>query len=178
MKDFTVKDSGSRQEFDGGMVRDIEDGKPDMTHLFQHFEPMGTRYAEHMTKAATKYRDPEPGVPNWTLAAADPELVQRFKRSAARHFKQWLRGDTDEDHAAAVLFNLNGAEYVKAKIEAEDAEILEEFGYDEVLSERDLNTRYETTYRATHYRQRTESDEECRCLPCDCGDNLCHGIVP
>lgn len=117
--DFTIKDSGARQEFDGGMVRDTEEGKVDYTNLILHFEPMGTRYAAHMTKGRQKYPDPMVGVPNWKLADRDPELVERFKRSAARHFKQWLRGDNDEDHAAAVLFNINGAEYVQEMIDRE-----------------------------------------------------------
>lgn len=117
---YTVKDSGERADFDSGMVRDTQDGKTNFLHLLLHFEPMGTRYAEHMTKANEKYEDVEPGVPNWTLAAGKAELL-RFRESAARHFKQWLRGENDEDHAAAVLFNVNGAEYVKERIESEDA---------------------------------------------------------
>lgn len=116
MSEFAIKDSGKRQEFDGGMVRDTEDDKLDYTNLLQWFEPMGTRYAAHMTKGRTKYPDPEPGVPNWTLADITPEAEQRFRRSASRHFKQWLAGETDEDHAAAVLFNINGAEYVKERL--------------------------------------------------------------
>jgi hypothetical protein len=44
---------------------------------------------------------------------------ERFQESAARHFEQWLEGENDEDHAAAVFFNINGAEYVKAKLAAE-----------------------------------------------------------
>lgn len=117
---FIIKDSGSREQHDTGMVRDTEEGKADFTNLFLWFEPMGTRYATHMTAGRQKYPDPEPGVPNWTLAPITPELEQRFRRSASRHFKQWLRGDTDEDHAAAVMFNINGAEFVRAQLE-EDA---------------------------------------------------------
>ncbi len=117
---FEIKDSGQRQEFEGGMYRDTEDGKIDFTNLMLHFEPMGTRYAAHLTKGRAKYPDPEPGVPNWKLADADPEVAERFKRSAARHFKQWLEGKTDEDHAAAVMFNINGAEYVEEMIRRAD----------------------------------------------------------
>lgn len=118
MTEFEIKDSGRRQEFEGGMMRDTEDGKIDFTNLMEHFEPMGTRYAAHLTQGRQKYPDPEPGVPNWKLADADPEMVERYKRSAARHFKQWLAGETDEDHAAAVIFNINGAEYVKGMLDA------------------------------------------------------------
>ncbi len=30
---------------------------------------------------------------------------------------QWYGGNTDEDHAAAVIFNINGWEYVSEKLE-------------------------------------------------------------
>ncbi len=115
--EFQVKDSGERLEFDSGMVRDIEDNKADYTNLLHG--PMLDRWALHLTKAKVKYPDNPDGTPNWTLAAGPKELA-RFRRSAFRHMLQWLRGDLDEDHAAAVYFNLNGAEYVK-DIMAEDA---------------------------------------------------------
>lgn len=106
MNDFTVKDSGKREEFTSGMVRDVTDGKVDYSLCLDG--PMFERWAAHMTKGAAKY-----DARNWMKASGDPEL-DRFKQSAFRHFMQWMRGETDEDHAAAVFFNLNGAEYVKA----------------------------------------------------------------
>jgi hypothetical protein len=110
---YQVKDSGQRQEFSSGMVRDVQTNKPDISRVFDG--PMLARWAEHITKGAVKYPDIKPGIPNWTLAAGEEELI-RFKKSAARHFYQWIKGDIDEDHAAAVLFNINGYEYVKEKI--------------------------------------------------------------
>lgn len=95
------------------MVRDTTEGKID--YLNPRFGPMFKRWAEHLTKGRQKYPDPSPGVPNWTLAAGEEEF-QRARQSAARHFEQWLAGDTDEDHAAAVYFNINLAEYVKGKL--------------------------------------------------------------
>lgn len=112
-KDFIVKDSGARQEFASGMVRDTAEGKTDYTAVLDG--PMFDRWAEHLTKAKAKYPDIAPGVANWTLAEGEEEMA-RFRKSAFRHFRQWLRGDTDEDHAAAVLFNINGYEYVRAKL--------------------------------------------------------------
>jgi hypothetical protein len=112
MSEFVIKDSGVRAEFAGGMVRDTQTGKVDFWRLFQG--PLVDRYAVHLTKGATKYPDVTPGVPNWTLAAGDEELA-RFRASAVRHFFQWFRGDADEDHFAATVFNMNGAEYVKGK---------------------------------------------------------------
>lgn len=109
---FEVKDSGVRQEFVGGMVRDTQEGKVDWWRVA--VGPMLERWAVHLTKGNTKYPDIKPGVPNWTLAEGDEEY-ERFRQSAFRHFMQWFNGATDEDHAAAVMFNVNGAEYVKGK---------------------------------------------------------------
>lgn len=110
---FQVKDSGTRKQFDSGMVRDTQEGKIDWWRVY--VGPMLKRWAIHVTKGATKYPDVKVGTPNWTLAAGEEELF-RFKASAARHFAQWLEGDMDEDHAAAVMFNINGHEYVKEKL--------------------------------------------------------------
>ena len=118
---FTIKDSGKRQEFASGMVRDTTDDKPSFLNVL--FGPMLNRWAWHTTKGRTKYPDPKPGVPNWTLAEGVEELL-RAQDSALRHMIQWLRGDTDEDHAAAVYFNINLAEYVKEKIELRESIVL------------------------------------------------------
>ena len=105
--EFQVKDSGKRQEFDSGMVRDTEEGKVNYTRIFDGV--MADRWATHLTLAEPKYPDVEVGVPNWTLAKTEEER-ERFRVSAARHFRQWLAGETDEDHAAALIFNIDGAE--------------------------------------------------------------------
>lgn len=112
LKDFLVKGT-TRKQFASGMVRDVEAGKTDYTRVLDG--PMLDRWAAHLTKAETRYPDIAPGVANWTLANG-PEELERFRKSAFRHFRQWLRGDQDEDHAAAVLFNINGYEYVKARM--------------------------------------------------------------
>ncbi len=100
---FTVKDSGKRQEWESGFVRDSREGKPDYTLLPLEFLE---RWAMHMTRGAEKY-----GRDNWRLAN-DQSALDRFKASALGHMMQWLRGDRDEDHAAAVAFNVAAAEYV------------------------------------------------------------------
>jgi Domain of unknown function (DUF5664) len=46
---------------------------------------------------------------NWQLARTEAEL-ERFKASAFRHLVQWLQGDTEEAHAAAVCFNVMACE--------------------------------------------------------------------
>jgi len=104
---FIIKDSGKREEFASGMVRDTSGNKIDYTLIFDG--PMLERWAIHLTNGAKKYAKR-----NWMKAAGDAEL-ERFKESALRHFIQWLRGERDEDHAAAVIFNINGVEYVEEK---------------------------------------------------------------
>jgi hypothetical protein len=110
---FEIKDSGKRQEFTSGMVRDTTEGKIHFWRIL--VGPMFIRWATHLTKGAVKYPDVAPGVSNWTLASGETELI-RFKDSAFRHFIQWQNGEMDEDHAAAVFFNINGAEYCKDRI--------------------------------------------------------------
>lgn len=106
--DFTVKDSGEREKFESGMVRDTEAGKVSFDLVYDG--PMLMRWAEHLTKGALKYSDR-----NWMQASGEAEM-ERFRRSAARHFTQWMNGETDEDHAAAVFFNINGYCYVQNKL--------------------------------------------------------------
>lgn len=109
---FEVKDSGARQRFDSGMVRDTTENKIGWHRVADG--PMLRRWAEHLTKGAAKYPDVAHGVANWTLAEGDAEL-ERFRQSAFRHFMAWYYGEVDEDHAAAVFFNVNGCEDVRAK---------------------------------------------------------------
>lgn len=104
---FETKDTGERQQYASGMKRDITAGK-----LRWDLVDMGMleRWAGLMTRGAVKY-----GENNWTKACTLEEY-NRFRESAWRHFMQYMRGDTDEDHAAAVFFNLAGMEYVKGKL--------------------------------------------------------------
>ena len=116
---FVTKDSGQRQEFDSGMRRDTQEGKPrfDLTPPADlSFEAqMLTRWAALMARGAEKYGDR-----NWEKASGSEELA-RFRASAFRHFMQWYYDAEDgEDHAAAVFFNVQGAEFVEWKLAQED----------------------------------------------------------
>ena len=71
---------------------------------------LDTRYAELMMRGAQKY---DRG--NWRKAATEEEL-QRYKDSLIRHTVQYLRGDTDEDHGAAILCKCYGAAMVLDKL--------------------------------------------------------------
>ncbi len=105
---WTTKDSGERQQFSTGMVRDTTKGKARFDLVYK---PLLWRWAELMGRGAEKYGDR-----NWEKAATQEEL-DRFLQSAERHFQQYIRGDRDEDHAAAVIFNLGGAEHVRSSLE-------------------------------------------------------------
>lgn len=107
MSDFVIKDSGKREEFSGGMVRDTTEGK--INWALTADGPMLKRWAQHLTTGAKKY-----AVRNWMLAEGEVELL-RARESAFRHFMQWYNGERDEDHASAVFFNINEAEYIREK---------------------------------------------------------------
>lgn len=113
MSDFVVKDSGVREEYETGMRRDTQKGKPRYDLVVPDTgTDMLTRWAVHMEKGAEKY-----GERNWELAGTEKEY-NRFRQSAFRHFIQWYKGMLDEDHAAAVFFNIQAAEYVRERLEA------------------------------------------------------------
>lgn len=104
-KTYTTKDSGERIKFNSGFTRDITKGKP-RYDLIPH--EMLTRVAELYARGADKY-----GESNWKLADKNnSEEIDRFKASAFRHFMQWVRGDEDEDHLSAVVFNLFSHEFI------------------------------------------------------------------
>jgi hypothetical protein len=111
---YVTKDSGECQEFSSGMRRDTQKGKArydliSPLELEINEQPLH-RWAELMGRGADKY-----GPRNWERANSMEEY-QRFKESAYRHFMQWYYGDKEEDHMAATMFNLTGAEYVLAKL--------------------------------------------------------------
>lgn len=112
--DFVVNDSGKRKQFETGMQRDTTEGKVRFDLVFDG--PLVKRLAAHLTKGAMKYE-----ARNWMKAATQEEL-DRFRESAVRHFVQWLNGDTDEDHAMATVFNINGALYVEERMKQRQGE--------------------------------------------------------
>lgn len=115
---FVTKDSGKREEFDSGMVRDTQDGKPRYDLLLPRGVPYRdqflTRVAELLARGAEKYSER-----NWEAATGSSEL-DRFKSSALRHLMQWMVDESDEDHAAAVVFNLLAYETTKWKMDNGD----------------------------------------------------------
>lgn len=96
------------------MVRDTDKGKArfDLIHPkdIPYKQQILTRFAELMSRGAEKYN-----ARNWEKASGQEEL-DRFKGSALRHMEQWYCGETDEDHAVAVLFNIMAYEATLYKI--------------------------------------------------------------
>jgi hypothetical protein len=111
---YETKDSGVRAEYKSGMVRDTQEGKARFDLMRPKNVPYEaqflTRVAQLMTRGIGKY-----GLRNWEHADSLEEL-ERFEGSAERHLHQYLAGDTDEDHAAAVVFNLLAAETTRWKM--------------------------------------------------------------
>lgn len=111
---WTTKDSGKREEYASGMVRDTQDSKPRFDLLYipgmPYTEQPLTRWAALLERGANKY-----GENNWLLANS-PEELSRFKASAARHFAQWMSGEADEDHMSASFFNMAAVAYMEWKL--------------------------------------------------------------
>src|ERR1017187_5585046 len=108
---YETLDSGKREQFSSGMQRDTQNGKPRYDLIDRAFLK---RWANLMARGGVKY-----GEDNWRKASGEAEL-KRFKASALRHMFQYLNGDTDEDHAVAVAFNLAGADMVSEKLKEEE----------------------------------------------------------
>lgn len=116
MADFITKDSGERQAYATGMVRDVQ-GPDKARHdlLWAEGVPYAdqfmTRVAELAQRGAEKYGDRN------HEKSRTPEELARFKASALRHLVQWMTGESDEDHMAAVVMNLFMAETCRWKME-------------------------------------------------------------
>lgn len=108
--EFETKDSGQRVDFDSGMRRDVNTGKP----RYDLIPPaMLKRLAELYARGAEKYT-----ARNWEQANSQEEL-DRFKESAWRHFMQWNMGELDEDHLIATVWNLFAYETIREKLDNE-----------------------------------------------------------
>lgn len=115
---FIVQDSGKRESFGTGAVRDTEAGKPRydlipiplLDYLANEyakgdktFRPdliphaLFSRLGRHLGKGAVKYGDRnwEKGIP-----------TDRLRSSCFRHFMANRKGDRTEDHKAAQVFNI------------------------------------------------------------------------
>lgn len=69
-----------------------------------------TRWAALMGRGAEKYGDR-----NWEKSDGTDGALERAKGSALRHGLQWWNHETDEDHAAAVCFNIGAVDYYQGR---------------------------------------------------------------
>ncbi|MDE3073822.1 MAG: hypothetical protein KGJ86_00200 [Chloroflexota bacterium] len=101
----SVKDSGSRQEFETGSVRDTREGKGryDLIPTYPH-----KRLAQHYENGAKKYGDR-----NWEKG----QPLMRYIDSAERHLENLKAGLTDEDHASAAVWNIYAYEETERRID-------------------------------------------------------------
>lgn len=89
-----IKDSGDRTRFESGAVRDMHEGKGRMDllpctailELAKHCEAGALKYGEHNV---------DKGIPQHSLID-----------SGMRHLIKYLRGDDDENHLVAALWNI------------------------------------------------------------------------
>lgn len=101
----SVQDSGAREEFSTGSRRDTQTGKgrPDLIPPY----PM-ERLAKHYENGANKYGDR-----NWEKG----QPLMRYIASAKRHITDIEKGMTDEDHFAAVIWNIMAFMHTQYMIE-------------------------------------------------------------
>jgi hypothetical protein len=105
MRYDSVRDSGKRQAFKTGSVRDTRDGKG----RFDLISPVALKaLARHYENGARKYGDR-----NWEKG----QPVSRYIDSAIRHLYGFLDGDRSEDHLSAAAWNAMAATHTLELIE-------------------------------------------------------------
>ena len=88
-----IKDSGTRQEFETGSVRDIGTGKGrfDLIPFLPH-----EKLAIHFEAGIKKY-----GERNWEKG----QTLKTYLDSGERHLLKFMNGERDEDHLSASVWN-------------------------------------------------------------------------
>lgn len=100
-----VQASGQMTKFETGAVRDIQGGKGRFDLIPAY--PMW-RLARHFENGAKKYDDD-----NWKKGIP----LRTYMNSANRHWQKLMAGWVDEDHAAAIMWNICGFIWTKKMIE-------------------------------------------------------------
>lgn len=93
-KEKKILDSGKRQEFQTGSVRDTSEGKGRFD-LLPYYSIM--KLAQHFEEGARKY-----ACNNWRKG----QPLSRYFDSAQRHLAKFAMGFQDEPHLTAALWNL------------------------------------------------------------------------
>ena len=130
-----IKDSGTRREFNTGAVRDIQEGKgrcdlmpllpiswvigePVLCYIENYKQTGGTKYLVNALKSTALYEDKltmflevskhfeegakKYGENNWQKGIPTNCYID----SAVRHYLKYLRGDKDEPHDRAFVWNI------------------------------------------------------------------------
>lgn len=103
---FVTKDSGERQAWNTGSVRDAAVGKGRFDLIPS--EPL-RRLAKLYERGSVKYGDR-----NWEKG----QPLMRYVDSAMRHLNCLVAGEPLEDHAVAVAWNMFGFMYTQTRIGA------------------------------------------------------------
>jgi hypothetical protein len=114
---FEVKDSGAKAKYEDGMQRDTSAGKPQFPLMFPkgvpYEEQLMTRVAMHYHQGGVKY-----GARNWEKSSTEDSLAHH-EDALMRHVVKFLLGvDDGEDHAAAVVWNVNAVDLTRRNIKA------------------------------------------------------------
>lgn len=112
---YETRHSDATTEFVGGGHRDSQEGKLRFDLVMPEGVPLNetlfARWAALMGRGAEHYDER-----NWEQFG-DAGALAHARSSAFRHFMQWWTGDTpEEDHAAAVLFNIQAVENIRRKM--------------------------------------------------------------
>lgn len=112
---WEVHDSGSKSQYDDGMQRDSTDGKPQPALMF----PRGVPYGEQLlTRVAMQYHlgGRKYGDRNWEKSATEESLAHH-EDALLRHVFKYVTGTDDgEDHAAAIVWNVNAIDLTRRNI--------------------------------------------------------------
>lgn len=127
---MNIKDSGDRTAFETGAVRDMHEGKGRLDLL-----PCSAilELAKHCENGALKYgeRNVDKGIPQHS-----------FIDSALRHLFKYLRGDKDENHLVAALWNVAWAVNQEVeKVEMQDIPSRMEVEHDSAAQAKQKNKR-------------------------------------
>lgn len=151
---YVTKDSGERQEFSTGAVRDTQEGKP----RYSLIPPAPLkRLAELYTRGAEKY-----DAYNWHKG----QPTSRIFDSLLRHIEAYRLGDRSEDHLAAVSWN------AFAMMEFEGTELDDLYNWNQRNSEPEgiVGSLYGITVahisNVGDPREHIEPLEECWCHDC------------
>ena len=105
MAKHDMKDSGKRQTFNDGAVRDVGEGKGS----YELITPIGLRRVALVYEKGAKKYDPR----NWEKGIP----IGRILQSAIRHLYQYIEGYRDEDHLGHAAWNCLAAIHMEEMVE-------------------------------------------------------------